>query len=75
MMFPILTDEQLHELSMKLPEGSNYVKEWIQAQVDQDLKNFVKWGDEMCLEHHHLMTYRRECIYCWAELRKLAGME
>ena len=42
------------------------------AQYQQDLKDFIEWGDEACCEVDHVHTagiYNRKfCLTCWASL-------
>jgi len=77
-----LNDEEIRKI--KAPyEGSYEVKAFWEkkrtatAQYQQDLKDFIKWGEEGCPHNLSLegMSYqlKHECLACWQSLKQLVG--
>ncbi len=39
---------------------------------NQDIKDFIEWGDEPCTEDHNFEPKTKaECAFCWQSLKQL----
>ena len=54
-------------------------KRLAQAQLKEDVRQFVEWGEETCphpIPPFHVNSYyKRTCHICWAELKKQGGID
>lgn len=66
-----LSLEELKRINDAMPSEAKYgevFREIAKRQRDDTLKQFIKWGDEVCMEHG--MKKRRRCDKCWSSLQK-----
>ena len=62
----------LQEYDEPSNESLGYERNIAKAQHQQDLKDFIEWGEEICAcKGEWLYIRRRQCEECWESLKQL----
>jgi len=76
----ILNDKEIEDVLGCWCGQMHEYKAVAKAQHQQDLKDFVEWGEELCTEHYHPSSMhpaafgRGNCLECWLSLKQLVGL-